>query len=51
MITKLGDSQITTLSSLTTTLASLQPGAKVTVSYQRDGQAKTAEVTLGTLES
>jgi len=51
VITKLGDTQITTLSSLTTALASLQPGAKVTVSYQRDGQTKTAEVTLGTLES
>lgn len=49
VITKLGDTPITDLSSLTTALASLQPGAQVTVTYQRDGQSKTANVTLGTL--
>ncbi|WP_033822030.1 S1C family serine protease, partial [Kitasatospora sp. MBT63] len=38
VITQLGDTKITTIGSLTTALASLQPGAKVTVTYQRDGQ-------------
>ncbi|MDH6124367.1 trypsin-like peptidase domain-containing protein [Kitasatospora sp. GP82] len=51
VITKLGDTEIDSLGALTTALASLQPGAKVTVTYQRDGQSKTADVTLGTLES
>ncbi len=51
VITKLGDTQITDLSSLTTALASLQPDTKVTVTYLRDGQTKTADVTLGTLSS
>ncbi|GAA2129750.1 trypsin-like peptidase domain-containing protein [Kitasatospora kazusensis] len=51
VITKLGDTQITSLNSLTTALASLQPDAKVTVTYLRDGQTKTADVTLGTLSS
>lgn len=51
VITKLGDTQITTLNSLTTALASLSPGSKVTVTYTRDGQSKTADVTLGTLPS
>jgi len=49
VITKLGDTPITTVGSLTTALASLTPGSKVTVTYQRDGQTKTTEVTLGTL--
>ncbi|AUG77844.1 signal protein PDZ [Kitasatospora sp. MMS16-BH015] len=49
VITKLGDTPVTTLSSLTTALAALQPGAKVTVTYQRDGQTKTADATLGSL--
>ncbi|KJK55740.1 signal protein PDZ [Saccharothrix sp. ST-888] len=50
VITKLGDSDITSLGGLTTALASLQPGSKVTVGYVRDGQSRTADVTLGTLE-
>ncbi|MFC9329622.1 S1C family serine protease [Kitasatospora sp. NPDC057015] len=49
VITKLGDTDITTLNSLTTALASLTPDTKVTVTYVRDGQSKTADVTLGTL--
>ncbi|WP_354644960.1 S1C family serine protease [Kitasatospora camelliae] len=49
VITQLGDTQITTLASLTTALAALQPGDKVTVTYQRDGQNRTTEVTLGSL--
>lgn len=49
VITKLNDTQITTVSSLTTALSSLQPGGKVTVTFQRDGQPRTADVTLGSL--
>nr|WP_235502481.1 MULTISPECIES: trypsin-like peptidase domain-containing protein [unclassified Kitasatospora] len=49
VITKIGDTTITNLNGLTTALAALQPGAKVTVTYQRDGATKTAEVTLGSL--
>ncbi|MFG2818736.1 S1C family serine protease [Kitasatospora sp. NPDC048365] len=49
VITKLGDTQITTLASLTTALASLTPGDKITVTYQRSGATKTADVTLGSL--
>ncbi|MFE2916209.1 S1C family serine protease [Kitasatospora indigofera] len=49
VITKLGDTDITTLNSLTTALASLTPDSKVTVTYVRDGQSRTADVTLGTL--
>jgi S1-C subfamily serine protease len=50
VITKLGDTEITTLTSLTTALASLQPGDKTTVTYTRDGQSKTVDVTLGSLQ-
>ncbi|GLW71216.1 protease [Kitasatospora phosalacinea] len=49
VITKVNDTAITSPSALTTALAALSPGDKVTVGYQRDGQGKTAEVTLGTL--
>ncbi len=49
VITKVNDTAISGPSALTTALASLSPGDKVTVGYQRDGQGKTAEVTLGTL--
>ncbi|MEV6974747.1 trypsin-like peptidase domain-containing protein [Kitasatospora sp. NPDC093806] len=51
VITRIGDTAVDSLNSLTTALASLAPGSKATVGYTRDGQAKTAEVTLGTLES
>ncbi|WP_280727844.1 trypsin-like peptidase domain-containing protein [Kitasatospora sp. MAA4] len=51
VITQLGSTQITSLSSLTTALASLTPDSKVTVTYQRSGQTKTADVTLGTLSA
>lgn len=49
MITQVGSTQITTVNSLTTALASLSPGNKVTVTYTRAGATKTADVTLGTL--
>ncbi|GAA3489868.1 S1C family serine protease [Streptomyces cremeus] len=38
---------VTTITSLSETLASLRPGAKVKVAFERDGAEKTAEVTLG----
>ncbi|MFD7642175.1 S1C family serine protease [Kitasatospora sp. NPDC059795] len=49
VITKINDTAITSPSALTTALASLSPGDKVTVGYQRDAQNQTADVTLGTL--
>ncbi|MCX4748379.1 trypsin-like peptidase domain-containing protein [Kitasatospora sp. NBC_01287] len=51
VITQIGSTQITTVNSLTTALASLSPGSKTTVTYTRAGASKTAEVTLGTLGS
>lgn len=49
VITRIGDTPVDSLNALTTALASLTPGSKVTVGYTRDGAAQTAEVTLGTL--
>ncbi|MFD9128666.1 S1C family serine protease [Kitasatospora sp. NPDC059571] len=49
VITKLGDTDITSLNSLTTALAALTPGSQVAVTYSRNGQSQTAQVTLGTL--
>ncbi|MGA5818765.1 S1C family serine protease [Kitasatospora sp. NPDC094028] len=49
VITKLGDAPVDSLNALTTALASLTPGSKVTVTYTRDGNSRTADVTLGTL--
>ncbi|GAA2745290.1 trypsin-like peptidase domain-containing protein [Kitasatospora cinereorecta] len=49
VITKVGDTEVTDVASLSTALASLSPGNTVTVTYVRDGQTKTANVTLGTL--
>ncbi|MFD0272311.1 S1C family serine protease [Kitasatospora sp. NPDC127111] len=51
VITKVGDTPVDSLNSLTTALASLTPGAKTTVGYTRDGRDQTAEVTLGTLQT
>ncbi|WP_033332043.1 MULTISPECIES: S1C family serine protease [Streptomyces] len=51
VITKIGDTPVDSLNALTTALASLTPGSKVTVTYLRDGSTKTADVTLGTLET
>ncbi|MFB7619010.1 S1C family serine protease [Kitasatospora sp. NPDC056181] len=51
VITKVGDTPIEDLNSLTTALASLTPGTRTTVTYTRDGQSRTAEVTLGTLQT
>ncbi|MFD8086754.1 S1C family serine protease [Kitasatospora sp. NPDC059722] len=51
VITKIGDAAVDSLNALTTALASLTPGSKATVTYTRDGNAQTADVTLGTLET
>ncbi|MER5478006.1 trypsin-like peptidase domain-containing protein [Streptomyces sp. NPDC002734] len=47
VITRLGKRQITTITSLTETLATMQPGDEVTVAYRRNGDDRTARVTLG----
>ncbi|MFD3749382.1 S1C family serine protease [Streptomyces cyaneofuscatus] len=47
IITKIGDTAVTTITSLSEALAGDQPGDKVTVTYTRDGDGRTAEVTLG----
>ncbi|MET8327930.1 trypsin-like peptidase domain-containing protein [Streptomyces sp. NPDC005181] len=47
IITKIGDTQITTIISLSEALAADKPGQKVTVTYLRNGAQKTADVTLG----
>ncbi|MET8545570.1 trypsin-like peptidase domain-containing protein [Kitasatospora sp. NPDC004799] len=51
VITRIGDTQVDSLNALTTALASLTPGSKVTVTYTRDGGTRTAEVTLGELQA
>ncbi|WP_240135985.1 S1C family serine protease [Streptomyces sp. MUM 178J] len=50
IITRVGDEEITTITSLAETLASLKPGDTVDVEYTRGGTARSAEVTLGELE-
>ena len=47
VITKVGDDEITTITSLSEALAAAEPGDKVQVTYVRDGADKTADVTLG----
>jgi S1-C subfamily serine protease len=47
VITRLGDTDITTITSLSEALASDKPGQKTKVTYARDGAEKTVEVTLG----
>ncbi|ARI54931.1 signal protein PDZ [Streptomyces sp. S8] len=47
IITKIGDSEVTTVTSLSEALAGDRPGDKVTVTYTRGGDSRTAEVTLG----
>jgi putative serine protease PepD len=49
VITKLGDTTVSSSSQLSEVLATMQPGQKVQVSYVRDGSTKTTTVTLGTL--
>lgn len=47
IITKIGDTDITTITSLSEALAAEKPGAKVAVTYTRGGNEKTVDVTLG----
>lgn len=47
VITKIGDTAVTTITSLSEALADDEPGQKVTVTYERGDTQKTAEVTLG----
>jgi putative serine protease PepD len=49
VITKVDDTEITGGSDLTSAIRSHQPGDKVTITYTRGGDEKTAEVTLGEL--
>ncbi|MFF8091684.1 S1C family serine protease [Streptomyces sp. NPDC016675] len=47
VVVRLGDTDVTTITSLAEALASLRPGDRVEVAYTRDGDERTAEVTLG----
>ncbi|MFF1682685.1 S1C family serine protease [Streptomyces sp. NPDC058256] len=47
IITKVGDTDITTITSLSEALAAEKPGDKVAVTYTRAGTEKTVDVTLG----
>ena len=47
IITRIGDTDITTITTLSEALAAEKPGDKVTVTYTRGGSAKTVDVTLG----
>ncbi|MFD9332424.1 S1C family serine protease [Streptomyces sp. NPDC060065] len=47
IITKVGDTGITTITSLSEALAAEKPGDKVAVTYTRAGTEKTVDVTLG----
>lgn len=47
IITRLGDTEITTITSLSEALAAEKPGDETTVTYTRDGDQKKADVTLG----
>ncbi|MBV7694806.1 S1C family serine protease [Streptomyces sp. TRM70350] len=47
IITRLGDTDITTITSLAEALAPLRPGDRTTVTFSRNGRERTVEVTLG----
>ncbi|MFC5220363.1 S1C family serine protease [Streptomyces coerulescens] len=47
IITRLGDTDITTITSLSEALAGDKPGDRTTVTYTRDGDENKADVTLG----
>ncbi|MFE1141015.1 S1C family serine protease [Streptomyces rochei] len=47
VIVRLGHTDITTITSLAEALASMRPGDRTKVTYTRDGDERTAEVTLG----
>ncbi|MET9967530.1 trypsin-like peptidase domain-containing protein [Streptomyces sp. NPDC006356] len=47
IITRLGDEDITTITSLAEALAADKPGERTTLTYTRNGSEKTVDVTLG----
>ncbi|MBD0707328.1 MULTISPECIES: S1C family serine protease [unclassified Streptomyces] len=47
VITRLGDTDITTITSLSEALAAMKPGEKVTTTYVRGTESRKTEVTLG----
>ncbi|MET9750604.1 S1C family serine protease [Streptomyces ardesiacus] len=47
IVVRLGDTDITTVTSLSEALASMRPGDRTKVTYTRNGAEHTAEVTLG----
>jgi S1-C subfamily serine protease len=47
VIVRLGDTDITTITSLAEALAENRPGQRTTVTYLRDGRQRTVDVTLG----
>ncbi|MFJ6988040.1 MULTISPECIES: S1C family serine protease [unclassified Streptomyces] len=47
VITRLGDTDVTTITSLAEALAEERPGDRTTVTFTRDGERRTADVTLG----
>ncbi|MFF0426699.1 S1C family serine protease [Streptomyces sp. NPDC004520] len=49
VITRLGETEITTITSLSEALAAMRPGDEVTVEYIRGGSTHKAQVTLGEL--
>ena len=49
LITKMGDETVSDAADLTAAIRSLQPGDKVEVTFTRDGDEQTVEVTLGEL--
>jgi S1-C subfamily serine protease len=48
VITRLGDTDITDITSLSEALAADRPGQRTKVTYVRDGTRRTVDVTLGT---
>ncbi|MCZ9338872.1 PDZ domain-containing protein, partial [Streptomyces sp. TRM76130] len=46
VVTGLGDRDVTTVTSLAEALAELRPGDRTTVTFTRNGDERTAEVTL-----
>ncbi|HEY2998508.1 MAG TPA: PDZ domain-containing protein, partial [Acidimicrobiales bacterium] len=51
VITKIGDQAVTDAADLTAAIRTFKPGDKVTVTYTRDGNEHTADVTLAELPS
>lgn len=47
VITKLGDTGVTTITTLSEALAADKPGQKTSVTFTRNGSTKTVDVTLG----